>query len=88
MNDEACLKTWKTYQSAWGPIAEAERRKLLARASRTTLRSAAGQLLSRLGLQFDKLSLKDKILKFIVHYCLHSRHSSACSARWRPLTSR
>lgn len=30
MNSGACLKTWNTYQSAWGPIEEAERRELLA----------------------------------------------------------
>ena len=30
MNDEAHLKTWNTYQAAWGPVAEDERRRLLA----------------------------------------------------------
>ncbi len=30
MNSEAYLKTWNTYQAAWGPIPEAERRELLA----------------------------------------------------------
>jgi hypothetical protein len=29
MNDEARLKTWNIYQSAWGPIDETERRRLL-----------------------------------------------------------
>jgi SnoaL-like domain len=29
MNSEACLKTWNIYQSAWGPIDEAARRRLL-----------------------------------------------------------
>jgi 2-polyprenyl-6-methoxyphenol hydroxylase-like FAD-dependent oxidoreductase len=29
MNDEARLKTWNTYQAAWGPIDEDERRRLL-----------------------------------------------------------
>ena len=31
MNDEACLRIWNTYQSAWGPIEAAERRELLVR---------------------------------------------------------
>ena len=31
MDSEACLKSWNTYQAAWGPIPEAERRELLAR---------------------------------------------------------
>ena len=31
VNDEAYLKTWNTYQSAWGPISEVERRELLGR---------------------------------------------------------
>ena len=31
MNNEALLETWSTYQSAWRPIGEAERRELLAR---------------------------------------------------------
>ena len=30
MNDEAYLKTWNTYQQAWGPIEDAERRDLLS----------------------------------------------------------
>ena len=30
MDDQACLRTWNTYQAAWGPISEAERRELLA----------------------------------------------------------
>ena len=30
MDSEACLRTWNLYQSAWGPIPEAERRELLA----------------------------------------------------------
>ena len=29
MNDEARLKIWNTYQAAWGPLDEAERRRLL-----------------------------------------------------------
>ncbi|MBR0857233.1 nuclear transport factor 2 family protein [Bradyrhizobium liaoningense] len=29
MNDEASLRTWNTYQAAWGPVSEAERRRLL-----------------------------------------------------------
>lgn len=29
MNDEARLKTWNTYQAAWAPMAEGERRRLL-----------------------------------------------------------
>jgi hypothetical protein len=29
MNSEACLKTWNIYQSAWGPIDEAARRRML-----------------------------------------------------------
>ena len=29
MNNEAHLKTWNVYQSAWGPIDEEERRRLL-----------------------------------------------------------
>jgi hypothetical protein len=29
MNCEACLKTWNIYQSAWGPIDEAARQRLL-----------------------------------------------------------
>jgi hypothetical protein len=31
MNGEAYLATWNTYQSAWGPLDEAQRRQLLAR---------------------------------------------------------
>lgn len=31
MSDQDCLKTWNTYQSAWGPVGEAERRELLAK---------------------------------------------------------
>ena len=31
MNSEACLETWNIYQSAWGPVGDAERRELLAR---------------------------------------------------------
>jgi hypothetical protein len=30
MNDEARLRTWNTYQAAWGPVDEDERRRLLA----------------------------------------------------------
>ncbi len=29
MNDEQYLKTWNTYQSAWGPVDDTERRRLL-----------------------------------------------------------
>jgi hypothetical protein len=29
MNDPAHLKTWNVYQSAWGPVDEEERRRLL-----------------------------------------------------------
>ena len=29
MDSEACLKTWNRYQSAWGPMSDAQRRQLL-----------------------------------------------------------
>ena len=30
MNSEECLRTWNTYQAAWGPISDAHRLELLA----------------------------------------------------------
>ena len=37
MNSEAHLETWNTYQAAWGPISEVERRELMTRSVSDTI---------------------------------------------------